>query len=611
MTPSAPKLRRVLALLTMQAGSLIRIDQFIEELWEDRPPVSATTTLQTYIYQLRKLFRWHSTGLGGHELDGAVSLRTAPGGYALRLPDGAVDAGRFETLVGDGRARIEADDLEAGSKLLREAVSLWRGPALTAVGSGPVLRAESVRLEEIRKTVIEERIDADLKLGRHHQLISELTGMVAQHPTHEGFQGKLMLALYRAGRRSEALQTYQQTRRVLTQELGVEPTAELQRLHLAMLSADPSLDATAERATATATAPASPPSQLPPDCSAMVGRGEELDAVVAALTDEGRTSAPVVMAVGAPGSGKSAFCVHAAHRLRAEYPDGQLYARLLEPDGTAVEPATVLADFLRALGVPDRDIPSSLRERIWAYRSQLANRRVLVVLDDVVCAERIMPLLPTGAGCATLVAGRRRLTHPAITLDVLLPRLGYRDSVQLLSQAVGRQRLSRDPHALGQLVAACDGVPAALGLAASQLRLRPHWPIARLLPQLHGEPAPSAPVAPSGGTALTGTALTYQLLSPVDQRDFGTLADAATEPVCAPEVAELLTIDEASAEALLERLVEFQLAEIDEDTPLAPTGGFRYRFHPQVRAAARRLTGEPALAGGGRPGWPAVESRGA
>lgn len=248
VTPTAPKPRRVLALLAMSANSVVRNEQIIEELWENKPPVSVTTTLQTYVYQLRKYLHLTASTAGqpaprAHRP--VEALRTFASGYMLSLGPDALDSLRFERLVQTGRGQLESGAVAEAARILSEALRLWRGPALVDVNSGPILQIEVLRLEEIRKSALEARIDADLQLGRQHQLLSELIGLVAQQPTHEGFQGKLMLALYRAGRRSGALHAYRHARRALVTELGVEPSGELQRLHQAILAGDPGLDAPA------------------------------------------------------------------------------------------------------------------------------------------------------------------------------------------------------------------------------------------------------------------------------------------------------------------------------------------------------------------------------
>ncbi|GIF07063.1 AfsR/SARP family transcriptional regulator [Actinoplanes siamensis] len=243
-TPTAPKPRRVLALLAMSANSVVRNEKIIEELWDDNPPVSVTTTLQTYVYQLRKVlhFRVSSpadrTGRGGQQSHSSAALHTFSGGYMLSLDSEALDCLRFERLARLGRSRLEAGNVTEAARILREALRLWRGAALVDVSPGPILQMDLLRLEEIRNSALEARIEADLRLGRQHQVLGELIGLVAQHPTHEGFQAKLMVAMYRAGRRSGALHAYQHAREALVSELGIEPSSELQRLHRAILAGE-------------------------------------------------------------------------------------------------------------------------------------------------------------------------------------------------------------------------------------------------------------------------------------------------------------------------------------------------------------------------------------
>ncbi|WP_414170159.1 BTAD domain-containing putative transcriptional regulator [Streptoverticillium reticulum] len=596
LTPSAPKLRRVFALLAMHANRVVRVDQIIEELWEDRPPYSATTTLQTYVYQLRKLLgrsvRARNVPVG---LDSSVSLSTTPGGYSLSLPHAAVDAQQFELLVEEGNARLEADDLEGASRILHDALRLWRGPAFSAISMGPLLQAEAVRLEELRKIVLGHRIDIDFDRGRHAELVGELTALVAQEPTHEGFQAKLMLALYRTGRRSEALQVYQRAREALDAELGLEPTAELQRLHGAVLDADPSLDAPVIGAgLVRGGKKAEPPSQLPPDLPSMAGRTEPLREVHSALEDTRRSAPPVVLVVGAPGSGKSAFAVHAAHRAGTDYPDGIFYARLLTADGEPVPPEDVLLGFLTTVGLPQDRTAASQEALSRAFRSWTASRRVLVVLDDAVDSEQLEPLLPSGPGCATVVVGRRLLSHGAISSRVELPPLAAADAVGMLGAMLDPHRVAAESEAARELAELCEGLPVPLRAAADVLHLRPHWRIGRLVSRMRGDVGRLAQLATNRSSITRSVELTWQLLPEEQRTTFRTVARATSEPISLMDAAALLDIDESRAEALLEDLVESYLAEVvDAGTQDA----FWYRFRPLFRTVAAGLdsgTGTPA-----------------
>ncbi|MEV0804798.1 AfsR/SARP family transcriptional regulator [Micromonospora sp. NPDC050200] len=232
-TPSAPKVRQVLAVLTLRAGQTVSIDGLIEELWEENPPKSAVTTTQTYVYQIRKAFE----RLEGEDCADRL-LVTRPPGYALELGKEQIDATLFRDLVDQGRGLFDRGRVRQAGQVLHEALGLWSGPALTNVTCGPMLRSYATHLEEQRITALELRIAADLQLGKHRELIAELKSLVALHPLNEWLHAQLIVSLEKAGRRGEALRAYQDLRRLLNNELGLDPSADLQRLHQAVLSAD-------------------------------------------------------------------------------------------------------------------------------------------------------------------------------------------------------------------------------------------------------------------------------------------------------------------------------------------------------------------------------------
>ncbi|MFI9388436.1 BTAD domain-containing putative transcriptional regulator [Kutzneria sp. NPDC052558] len=586
VTPTAPKLRHVLALLAAHANRVVSVDQIIDELWEDHPPFSAMTTLQTYIYQLRKLLNLaggKGIGYAGPEQD--IGLHTSPTGYRLSIAPDALDMIRFEQLAERGRAESAAGELVAATSTLRQSLAMWRGPALTDVALGPTLGVEAVRLEEIRRRVLELRVDMELQLGRHHELISELSGIVAQHPTQEGLQAKLMLALYRSGRRTEALQAYQRARKALADELGLEPTPELRQLHWAMLTGDPSIEVPAPVVGAATTAPLR---ELPPDVPELVGRQAQLATVLDALTTTGRKTPPVVVAVGGPGSGKSAFCVHAAVRAAESYPDGQLYAELVGPDDVPAAPEEVLGGFLRTLGVPSAAVPSSLEERSRMFRRWTAGRAIMIVLDDLVSRSQLLPLLPTGAGCAVLVASRRTLSDQAISAVVELPALDPSEAVHLLSRVRGAHRVTAEREAVTELVRLCEGLPLALRAAASRLDLRPHWSVRRLVNQIRDERRRILELSADELDLASSVRQTYRAMPSAGQLVLRTLADHGANAVSARAMAAAMDVNEGCAEALLEQLVEFQLAEV---TPDDSGTDFRYQLPALVRIAARALSG--------------------
>ncbi|WP_410663289.1 BTAD domain-containing putative transcriptional regulator [Amycolatopsis sp. lyj-84] len=589
ITPSAPKLRRMFSLLALQANNLVRTDQIIDELWEDRPTASAATTLQTYIYQLRKLLQLSpAQGVRSSRPAGAgdAALHTLTNGYVLALPSNALDSHRFEQLAKRSRAELEMGAVGTASESLAEALRLWRGLALADVSTGPVLEAETRRLEELRKGVLEQRIDVDLQLGKHNELLGELTMLGAQYPTHEGFQAKLMLALYRAGRQAEALHVYHRTREALANELGLDPTDSLQRLQRAVLRADQSLSSPASATGPVVTRRSRPPRQLPPDGAVLIGRRAESAAALEALcTGRGR-AATVVVIVGAPGVGKTALCNHVAHQVVDRYPDGQFYARLLGDDGRPVEPGEVLAGFLRAAGVTDDRIPASTDERSRMFRTWTTEHRVLLALDDAVNPEQLLPLLPSSPDCGVLVTSRRRLFVAATSMTVELRPLTEPEGVQLLTGVLGSDRVLQDEQAARELVRLCDGLPLSLHSVAGMLRVRPHWAIARSVHRLS-----TVIDGPLISTDLLGLQASVErscsLARPDAQDAFRRLTKLEDGSVSAAQAAGTLEVDEQHAESLLEDLAELRLIEVAAfDDRIGHT---RYSFFPSLRAIGRRL----------------------
>jgi DNA-binding SARP family transcriptional activator len=587
ITPTAPKLRQLLALLALNGG-VVRTDQIVDELWEDRPPLTATTTLQTYVYQLRRSLRL--TGASADEAGHAVALHTTRGGYQLELPPGSLDVDEFRALVERGRAEANRGALDVSAAMLRDALRLWRGPVLADIRFGPVLQAEAVGLAEFARSVREQRFDIELQLGRHHELIGELRAALAEQATNEGYQSKLMLALYRAGRRSEALQVYQDARAVLRAELDVEPCPELRRLHRAITTGDPALDLTAPetaplvRPAARTGAPPELPCQLPPASPVLVGREAQVSALGAALTATGRRSPGVAVAIGPPGAGKSVLAVHLAHQLRADFPDGQLYARLVAPDGRPCDPLDVLGGFLSSCG---RDVPAtaSLDERVRAFRSWTADQRVLVVLDDVVSDDQLRPLLPIGLGCAALVVARRRLTDPSITRTVWLSPLDAVEALELMVSVLGRRRVAAEADAAVQLATMCGGLPLALRAALWWLELRPHWSVRRLVHRVGAAPELLLEPGPPELDLLASVARTTRLLT-APARAALRWTSLVEDRIVAGDLAAAIRSSEVEAEALLDELVEFGLLEVEQPPEVPAHGAFRYRCHPMIRRVA-------------------------
>ena len=576
ITPSAPKLRQVFSLLALCANTVVPHDRFVEELWEDDPPTSVTTTLQTYIYQLRKVVpgfpgSGRDQGRGHHP-----QLQTARRGYTLRMPTTDLDSVRFEQVVRHGARQLHDGNAVKAAATLRDGLRMWRGPALSEVETGPILTAERLRLEQLRKTALEHRIEADLALGKHYELIGELTGLVTREPTNERLAGHLILALHRDQHRDQALRIYDHVRTSLVEQLGLDPSRELQRLHQAVLRSDESLllhDAATSHQVVTRT----PPCQLPPRSGTLLGRPSETAAAQAALSGGQRT----VLVTGPPGSGKTALTVQVAYDLRPAYPDGQLFASLTTADGSPADTADVLRRFLGALAIPPEQQPESLEELTLAFRSHTADRRILVVLDDVLDPSQVDALTPVGGNCGLLISARTLLRHPGLGPAIEVRPLGNDDAIAMLGTIVGEHRIQADPITAKAIVERCDGLPAAVQACAQQLRIRPQWSLDRLLAWIDQEPACDRL------NLRTSIEHVYWSVSPEAREVFGLFTVNESGPLSPADIAEALALGETEAEGLLETLAEAQL--IDPST----MDGVRPPQYACLPAIARAGAGLP------------------
>lgn len=477
VTPAAAMPRRVLATLLLHADQVVPIPTLIEELWDDEPPRLARKTVQTYVYQLRKALAGGPTGEGRHLLE------TRPQGYRILLEPGELDLRVFEQRARTGRSALAAGDVGNAATSLREALSVWRGDALTDLVPGPVLSAEASRLEDARRGVLEQRVEADLRLGRHRELIGELKALMIRYPGHEEFCAHLMVAAYRSGRRDESLAAYDRLRRLVVEQTGLEPSERLRRLQHAVL-VDASSLALPDPGTVQPTRDA--PAEIPPAPEHVVGRTHDLAMIGAAVRRRPATTAPgLVVIAGAPGTGKTTTALFAAHRLREKFPDGQLFAALHTDGGVPIDPLLVLQGFLRS--VSDDEPPAALEAASRRFRSWTADRRVLLVLDDAASAAQVAPLLPNGRGCSTLITSRRLLPGLPGATVVQLGQLDDGDGFQLLSLTAGEQRVLRDPEAAIELIELCDRNPLAIRVAGERLAARPQLSLPELVERLRPE----------------------------------------------------------------------------------------------------------------------------
>jgi DNA-binding SARP family transcriptional activator/Tfp pilus assembly protein PilF len=580
------KQRALLATLLLSSNRAVSVDELAEALWDSHPPPSSRATLQNYVKRLRST-------LGDA---GAARISTLPRGYLIRVEPGELDAARFESLLGLARAAWRDGAWEQAAAHLRDALSLWRGEPLADVRSEFLALREVPRLAEMRLQAVQARIEADLRVGRHAEVIAELRRLIGAQPLREPLYALLMLALYRGGQQAEALAVYQRARRVLVEELGADPGPELRRLEQRILAGDPALDpqaAVTARGAAEAAVPGpwrrhAPPRQLPAAVRHFAGRAGEL-ADLTGVLDIPDTQLPetvVISAIGGTaGVGKTALAVHWAHQVAARFPDGQLYVNLrgFDPSGTPVPPDDAIRGFLDALQVPPDRVPPSPQAREGLYRSLLAGRRMLVVLDNARDAAQARPLLPGEPGCLVLVTSRSPLTslvaavgaHP-VRLDVLSAAEGR----ALLALRLGQERITAEPDVVAELTALCAGLPLALAIVAARAAMRPGQPLATLAAEFRD--AAGVLDVLDGGDAATSVRATlswsYRQLPAPAARMFRLLSVHPGPDITAAAAASLAGTSPAMGRRLLDELIRANL--------LAGNDQGRFAFHDLLRAYA-------------------------
>jgi len=558
--------RCVLVALLVDANRPVSVEALLYRIWADRPPQRARHSLYTYLSHLRRA------------LSDVADISRRSGGYVLSVDSDAVDLHRFRRLVAlahdvDDRAAITA---------LEQALALWRGEAAAGL-DGPWLEALRGTLDAERLATELDRIDIGLRLGWHARLLGVLASLVATHPLDERFAGQYLLALYRCGRPAEALAHYQQTRRRLADELGIDPGSPLQALHRQILAADPVLDLPASVRVAAAGVPA--PAQLPRDVPGFAGRADELAGLDTGLDTPGA----LLVISGTAGVGKTALAVRWAHRVANRYPDGQLYVNLrgFDPGGPPASPAQALRGFLDAFEVPPAKIPSDVDGKAAMYRSLLSGRRVLVVLDNARDADQVRPLLPGSPGCLVVVTSRDRLTG-LLAADAARPLslalLSTVEARQLIAGRIGTDRVAAEPEAVDEIIHACARLPLALAVAAARAAAEPHRSLAALADQLRE--AGNTLDALGGGTdpatdLRTVLSLSYRTLDPPAARLFRLLGGHPGPDIGAPAAASLTGLSGDRVRALLSQLT---LAHLLVEHPPG-----RYAFHDLLRGYAVEL----------------------
>ncbi|WP_393059189.1 BTAD domain-containing putative transcriptional regulator [Streptomyces sp. LN549] len=620
--PLGPAKRRsLLAALLLRANTPVSMAWLTDCLWDDAPPMHARTVIQGHVSRLRALL------MGADAEAYGVELATLGDAYVLRAPETLLDSQRFEELLMLAREQRSPADTVL---MLKEALSLWQGPALTGTYASGPLQAAAHALEESRLATVEQLARSYAVLGEHHRAAAVLRAEAVAHPMRESLAAALMTALYRSGRQSEALDWFHRTRRLLADELGIDPGRELADAYAQILRGDP--DPAGDRSpgdpgqapaagrasgthggatTAPALAevaapprsprlPAQPLPGTPPHPTDLLpraprgfhGRGAELTAISRAAAGE----APVCLVTGPAGVGKTALALHWARRSPAAFPDGRLYADLRGFSDTGEPtPLEVLREFLLALGVAPRRVPESVSGAAALFRSLTDRLSLLVVLDNVRDSAQVRQLLPGGADCVTLITSRHRLegliasdAAVPVPLDVLEPP----DGTALLAGVLGEERVAAEPVAARRLAELCGGLPLALRVTAARLAGRPQWTLADMADELADERSRLTYLAVEDTGVSAALRLTVQQLPPDAVHHFTRLGHHPGSHFGPYTAAALAGSDPVVASAALERLAAAHL--------VTEAGPGRWILHDLVRLYARGLdpaAGPDALAG--------------
>ncbi|WFF03751.1 BTAD domain-containing putative transcriptional regulator [Micromonospora sp. WMMD964] len=562
-----PKQRRVLAALAVNANQCVPVEMLVDRVWEDGPPGDARGVLYSYLTRLRRLL-----AVAGAAASVPITVGRRSGGYLLELPAQHVDFHRFLDQVGRARAMETADPERA--RLLGMAIELWRGEPLAGMPGDWAARFRQ-GLHRQLVSVLVEWADGELRQGRTAQVADRLSRALEREPLSEPIVLHLMHALRLTGRRAEALDQFARTRMLLSEELGVEPSAELRDLHRELLHDEECTPVPGRTAT-----PFRPGCQLPADLPDHTGRKAETAAALAALSGPPKPDGcrPPLVISGPGGVGKTVLAIRLGHLLADSYPDGQI---LVGTPGAGLD--AVLNQALRALGVGDVDRLRTTAEKLGQYRSALSGRRVLVVLDSAIGAEEVRSLIPGSPGSALIASSRARLTTIPGAVHLELGVLSPEQSMTLLRRLVGSDRLAAEPRAAADLVRVCAGLPLALRIVGARLNARPHRPLAWFAERLRHEQRRLDELTVGGLAVRLNVETGYRTLGPAAQRLFRLLGLQGLPRIGCRPAAVLLRRPLDEAEELLEQLADARLVE-------AVTGpgyqGVSYRMNDLVRLYA-------------------------
>ncbi|GAA3709193.1 BTAD domain-containing putative transcriptional regulator [Nonomuraea antimicrobica] len=567
LSVGGPRQQRLLATLLLNPVEIVSTSRLIDELWGEDPPDTAREQVHNAVARLRR-----SLGPAGR------LLATEGSGYRLRVDGEQVDSHRFGRAVEAARLSAEAGEPAAAAQTLASALDLWRGPALQGL-TGNAIEAAAMGLDQQRLAAREQLLECRLALGEAAELVPELTGLVAEHPFRETLRRQHIVALYRSGQQSDALDSYERTRALLADELGLDPGPELRLLHEQLLRNDPALDAPAKPSPGQARPAAR--NCLPYDIADFTGRAAEVRRLLE-LTGTATDTAVVITALdGMAGIGKTTLAVHIAHLLADDYPDGQLFIDLhgYTPGQRPLAPAAALDVLLDGLGVPPERIPRDFEQRVAKWRSDLAGRRVLVILDNAKDAQQVRGLLPGAPTVRVLVTSRRRMSALEGASSFSLELMPPDDAVKLFLRVAGAERVAGEPEQVAEVVELCGYLPLAIRIATSRFRHRPTWTVAYLADRLRDERRRLLELATEDRSVLAAFTVSYRHLAPAQRRLFRLLGLHPGADFDVYGAAALVDAAAGEVEPLLEELLDVHL--------LAQHAVGRYHFHDLLRQYAR------------------------
>jgi DNA-binding SARP family transcriptional activator/tetratricopeptide (TPR) repeat protein len=579
-----PTGRALLGLLAVQSHRVVGQDEIVDVLWGDRPPRTCRSLIHVYVRQLRALLEPQRARRAP-----AQTIALAPGGYRLELGVDQLDVATFDHLVGRAGAAQGAGDVNQAEALLGQALRLWRGPVLADGGAWVRQHPAVVALGQRRLAATLAYADVALEAGRPDEALVALRAVAPDEPLHEGLHARLMLALAGSGEQATSLQVYLAMRGRLADELGIEPGPELAAAYLRVLRQQQGRPSGRPAGGGPAETPV--PAQLPATVPAFTGREEHLRALAAALQEADGRSTVIAAIVGTAGVGKTALAVHWSHQVRDRYTDGQLYVNLRGyASGPPLRPIEALARFLHALGIPSEAVPVELQEASALFRSLVADKRMLILLDNANHPDQVRPLLPGGSGCHVVITSRDRLAGLVardgarpLSLDVLTPN----ESHVLLGRLIGVGRVLGELTATADLAELCARLPLALRIAAANIASQPRHTVTTYTAQLReGNRLAALVVEGDEETAVRAAFdLSYRALPAPAQRLFRLLGLAPGPDLTAEAAAALADIDVTDAARLVDQLASANL--LDQPVP------GRYGLHDLMRLyALERVTAE-------------------